>query len=249
MIALLLALALAGEPEDVRQELSSGAWINWSQLTVEVEARAQSGGVATYKSAEAEARRVMGPRLATAARQVSVDGAVTLGDLEDGPAMGESVATRMARWSVSEARYHASGKIELVGTLSLRELLKPWTLASALEAPASPDEPAYTGLVIDARGLELSPVWAPTLQSDDAETLWNGTLWEDVAYERAPVVYVSDAAHPAAARAGNNPLFVRATAAEAGKLTLSDEDAVKLRTAFSRGRALGDGRVVLVVDP
>ncbi|TNE89242.1 MAG: hypothetical protein EP330_12450 [Deltaproteobacteria bacterium] len=247
MTLIWLCAALAADIPDVRQDLGSGAWINWSDLTVEVEARAQAGGVATFKSAEAEARRVLGPRLAAAARQVSVDGKVTLGDLEEGPAMGESVATRLARWSVGEARYHASGRIELVGQLDLRELLKPWTLASAVEAPENPDEPAYTGLVIDARKIAIEPTWTVELTTDEGEILWEGSLWEDVAYERAPVVYVSDAAHEAAGRAGNNPLFLTAGDATPGRVMLGDGEVVKLRTALSRSRILGDGRIVVVV--
>ena len=79
--------------------------------------------------------------------------------------------------------------------------------------------------------------------------LWTGTLWEDVAYERAPVVYVSDAAHPAAMRAGNNPIFAKVTSADEGALQLAENDAVRVRTAFSQARTLGDGTVVVVVDP
>ncbi|MCO4747745.1 MAG: hypothetical protein KC912_23310 [Proteobacteria bacterium] len=244
----MAALAQEGEPVDVRRDAGRDAVINWSELSVEVETRSHAGGAATRKSAEAEARKVLGPRLAGAARLVGVTTDITLGDLEEGPALGASVATRMARWYVSEARYYSSGRVELVGELDLRELLKPWTLSGAEEAPARGEQPSYTGLIVDARGLDFEPVWAPSVRGVGA-TLWTGTLWEDVAYERAPVVYVSDAAHPAAMRAGNNPMFVRAASAEPSVLELADDDAVRVRTAFSEARTLGDGTVVVVVDP
>lgn len=250
MIAILLSLAFAadGEPDDVRTATGRGAWINWSDLSVEVEAGSYAGGVATRKSAEAEARKVLGPRLASAAREAVVSGEITLGELEAGPALGESIKTRLARWHVSEARYYASGRVELVGELDLTELFKPWTLSNAEEAPSDSAEPAFTGLVLDARGQDFVPVWAPILAGGEM-ILWSGALWEDVAYERAPAVYVSDAAHPAALRAGNNPLFATVVGTAEGTLQISDEDAVRVRTAFGRSRTLGDGKVVVVVDP
>ena len=237
----------ATELQDVRRSVGAGAVVNWTELAVEVEVRASTGGNATMKSAEAEARRVLGPRLAEAARQVPIEGTVFVGDLEEAPEMGGALATRLSRWWVSEARYYASGKVELTGRIDLIEALKPYTISAADEAPSDALVPAYTGLIIDARETDYRPVWSPRLVGDD-QVLWMGQLWEDVAFERAPVVYVSDVAHPAVSRAGNNPMFVTAVDAKHVELVLSVEDTVRVRTAFGRSRVLGDGRVVVVID-
>ncbi|MBW1876771.1 MAG: hypothetical protein JRJ84_00265 [Deltaproteobacteria bacterium] len=242
------AVTTEGEPLDVRQALSRDVAVNWTRLTVEVTSGARGWGVtATTKALEHTARRKIGPDITWGARRVRVATDVTVDDLRHDPELGDAVEARIERWVVSEARYYTSGRVELTGELSLQELLKPWALSVALLAPEQEGRRGYTGLVVDARGTGATPAYAPRILHGD-EVLYSGAMWDDVALFQTPVVYVPDPAHPAAARAGEKPLVVRAERAMETDLVIGDEDFIRFRTGFHDVRVLGEGTVVVVLD-
>jgi hypothetical protein len=195
------------------------------------------------RDADAGIRQGVARILVTTARAVS--------ELQEVPEFGAALQARTSRWRASETRYFASGKVEVDAGLSLIDLLKPYTLATAVTEPVSDGrQPRFTGLVIDARGTDAICVWAPRLISAQGEVLYEGVLWEDAAVDQAPVIYVSDPAHPAATRAGDEPIFLRAVTAEGADLVLSPEDTQRFRTSSLVGASvLGQGSVVVVVDP
>jgi len=238
-----------GEPLDIRQELSREVAINWTRLTVEVTAGARGWGVtATTKALEHNARQKIGPDIVWGARRVQVTADLTVDDLRRDPQLSTAVEARMERWVVSEARYYTSGRVELTAELSLQELLKPWALSVAQLAPDEEGRHGFTGLIVDARGTGATPAYAPRILHDD-EVLYTGAMWDDVALFQTPVVYVPDPAHPAAARAGEKPLVLRAVDAVDTDLVIGDEDFIRFRTGFHESRVLGEGTVVVVVDP
>jgi hypothetical protein len=241
----------APAPADVRQRLSDGVAINWTTLELEVTERAQGYGVSKKWSAiEQQARQLVGPGILSGARSIPVTPELGYDDLEQDPKLGEPLRSRTERWGVSEARYYSSGAVELVGVLSLRDLLKPWTLAVAKEPPPpGGEQPPYTGVVVDARGTGFQPAFAPQIVSDTGEVLYDGFLWEEEAIDRAPVLYVADPTHPLVAdRVGAEPLSVKAGSATGSRAHLVHEDAVRFKTAMQRARVMGEGKVVVVVD-
>lgn len=244
-----LAVALAAEPAPVRVVVSDEVSIDWTRLVLQVTTSAVGRGVgATRKAVEHDARQEIEPAVYDGVRKVRVTPELTVDDLLDGGATGLALETRTRRWFVSEARYFASGRVELVAELSLQELLKPWTLSVARLAPASEVQPSYTGLLVDARGTGAVPAFAPRVVHG-GDVLWDGVLWDEIAVFQTPAVWVSDPAHPAAARAGQQPLIVRAVAARGAELELDTSDAVMFRTGLRDARLLGEGTVVVVVDP
>ena len=100
-----------------------------------------------------------------------------------------------------------------------------------------------------ARGTGATPCYAPRLTHPHDGELWGGRPWDDVALFQAPAVWVSDPADPAGARAGANPLVVRAIGALGCDLVLGDDDRVRYRTAMSGSRVPGEGTVAVVIDP
>lgn len=250
MMLLLAMSALAQDPTDLREDLGGGAMVNWTTLTLEVTQTAQGRGVgSTRKATEASARTGLGDAVLSAAGDVHVDSQRDVRELVRDPVLGETVQARISRWSVGEARYYASGRIDVVAELSLLDLLKPYSLYVAIPRPEVLREPALTGVVIDARGTDAVPVWAPVVQAPNETVLWNGALWDDLAVSLSPVVWVSDPAHPAIVRAGQEPLVVRASTAGDGVLVLDALDAVRFRTALDDSNVLRSGAVVVVVDP
>ncbi len=244
------ARAAEGDVPDLRQALSSEAAINWTTLTIEITTSAWGRGVgAATKALEARAREGIPAKVAAASRRVPVHGDVTVSDLLQDPSLNTAINGRVERWVVTEARYFTSGRVELLAELPLQELLKPWALQ---RAPLSPDpqrSTRFTGLLVDARGLSVTPAYAPRLLAESGEELWSGRVWDDVVLFQTPVVYVPDPAHPASARAGLQPLVVRAVETRGPDLVLAETDRVRFRTALGDARAVGEGTVVVVIDP
>ena len=258
-VALLVALAArAGDPAvvpaphdppTVRREIARGVWVDWTDLAIEVTTRARGHGPQDAEAAEQQARREVDAAIRQAASRVPLTGALTVGAIGD-DRVRPAVQSRLSRWEVTEGRYGSAGEVVLTAALSLQELLKPYTLAEARPGPAQAEHPPeWTGLVIDARGASVVPCWAPRLVTEDGDALLVVRMWEDEAVNVAPLVYVSDPAHPAAARAGDHPLFVRASDARGGDVVLSGAELARFHAELADARVLGEGRVVVVVDP
>lgn len=228
------------------EDLGSGVTIDWTRLVLTVEQGALGYGVgANRRAVEQEARRLVGPGMLMGARAVSVTEGMSFPDVEQDAAIGEASRSRVERWGVTEARYFASGRVELVGELSLQELLKPWALARALPLPAEPpgdDEP--TGLVIDARGTGATPAYSPRVVSPEGAVWFDPAMWEDFAIKNSPVVYVPGPDHPAVSRAGASPITLKATEANGSDLVVPAVDR-DLASVY----ALRTGTIVVVVDP
>lgn len=255
-LALGIALAAAaapersGDPAPVRQRLAEDVVIDWTRLVVEVTTRARGHGVgATPKALEARALEAIGPQMAWAALRVPVAGGLTVDDLLGDDSLKDALPARAERWDVAEARYLTSGRVELVAELPLQELLKPWALLEAPLPPRPDVDTAFTGVVVDARGTGARPCYAPRLVHPHDGELWSGRLWDDTALFQAPVVWVTDPADPASARAGTNPLMVVAVETQGGDLVLGDDDRVRFRTGIQTSRVVGEGTVVVVIDP
>jgi len=237
-----------GEPVEVRDALSGGAVVNWTRLTVEASYSHQGSGVAGRQQAtEQLARQRIGPAIQDGIPQVYATSPLTIGDLMEQDGLGDALRNRVKLWAVSRATYHASGTVALDGELDLTEYLRPWTLGQAHPAPETPPVSAYSGLVIAARRAGAQPAFAPRVLGHEGGELWDGRLWDSAVLKRSPVVWVADAAHPAAARAGEAPLVVRARSARGADLVLDEAGTAAVRRHLVGSPALGEGRVVILV--
>jgi hypothetical protein len=248
-LILLAGAVWAADPAPVVRPVASGVVVNWTSLALEAEASARGHGTEDTEAIEQLARREVDLAMRQGADRVQLAEGVSFADLSDDPALGDALASRLPRWEVAESRYYTSGRVELLARLSLQELLKPYTLAQA--RPAIPDDGARagpTGLLIDARGTEVTPSWSPRVITPEGAEILVVRMWDDDAVNAAPLVWVTDPADGAAARAGASPLIVRAAGAQDTALVVSGEDATALR-GFAAARPLGQGRVVVVVDP
>jgi hypothetical protein len=138
--------------------------------------------------------------------------------------------------------------------------------------PDTGDEQAYTGLVIDARGLGVKPACFPLVLDQDGKPLYGpqtvirGAVEQDgmVEYKvfsakanlsslvEGRAVVAAHEAGKTGPREGKRPLKIKGLA-KAGTLQanimVSAEDARKLREDRRVGRALRGGKVVIVTDP
>ncbi len=253
LVLLLAGAALAGDPQDLRESIENGAVINWTSMRVEVTSSATPSGVdSSRKVVETSARRPIGDKMRRAVGTVLVQGEQTVQELRTDPEIGQKIARRETHWAVTESRYFTSGRIELHGELKIGEVLKPWLLDQAsTAAPVDVPQGRHTGVVVLARGLNVQRAFAPRILASDGETvLHDGLVWKDSATNAIPVIYVPDPAHPAAAfRAGKVPLIVSAMEVRGADVVLTRESSIEYRTGLKGSRAVGQGTVVIVVDP
>lgn len=230
----------------VREELAYGAWLDWTNLVLEVDVVHRLEASEGQRQAEIAAIQDMDVALRMGAQRIRVQEDRVL---EDDPA-SEALLGRLTRRAVVEARYGRKGSIGLTAELPLSILLRPWMLsrtdARSLDVQA---DGYFTGVVLDARGLRVKPAWAPRVLSSGGQVLY-GEEWADSGeVVPTPAVYVSDPSHPQAQRAGDNPLILRVEATRGVDLELSEDGVGCLVAATSAGQALRQGRLVVVVDP
>ncbi len=244
MILSLMWLALAGPDGDLRRPLTHDAVMNWSRMQVEVTAGAEDVNLAKdNRPLEQHAIVSVDGRVGAACSAVPLRSSVLLQDVVQG-----IEDTSRATWIIREGRYYRDGRVEVVGVVDVLPLVAGWSRSRAASPPTAGSD-APTGVVIDARGLDVDPVFAPRFRGPSGEVLYDSILWSDVAFSRAPVVWVSDPAHEAAARAGRSPIFFVAEGVLGGDLVLGAEDTAAFAARVEGARTLGDGTVVVVIDP
>jgi hypothetical protein len=246
-----MCLALGGEvnDSDVVREVAAGVTVNWTDLTLHASGVGRTGGTEGRKAIEQLARREVEASMRQGSGRIPVTVDRSLDDLRSVKELADSLQARVSRWVVTEARYFASGNVELDAELSLQDLLKPYTLKSAEPVPERLSQPDFSGLLIDARGTRARPAWAPRVLDPSGEVLFGGGVWSEHAVSAIPVVYVSDPAHAAARRVGDRPFVVVADGARGPDLVLSEADAKRFRSTMTDAEVLGMGSVVVVLRP
>ena len=138
--------------------------------------------------------------------------------------------------------------------MASREILGTPTLSpeAALLTPAT-DEGPFTGVIIDARGLNIQPAMSPRIYDPAGQEIY-GTVNVDASFaEEVGVAGYMGTIRAAMAlpRVGNHPLVIRAVGTPDRfhrYLTLSAEDAQRLLAAHARSRFLEKCAVAIVVD-
>ena len=112
-----------------------------------------------------------------------------------------------------------------------------------------------TGVIIDARGMDIDRSMSPKIRHDDGSEVW-GTVNADPDYviEHGIVVYATSMAQAQNdSRAGNNPLILRASGRASGRfhtdVVISDSDADRLMELNEKDGFLDKYRVIFLVDP
>lgn len=233
----------------------SEARIDWTDLRMEATANGAhtTGAISNVETVEANARSRLGVRFLDLSRSVRVTPTLTAADVLDGD---DSVAGRVGRnsaiWRTVEVRYFTGGDVEVDASLGLHAWLRPALVSMAHGADrTSPPTGSVTGMLIDARGLDVRPSVAPTVRAVGGEVLYDASSMTPLAAgQRSPVVWAADAADVRAARrVGTAPMLVRAIDADGGVIVVSDADAATVRAAAAEAPFLLSGMVTVVIDP
>ncbi len=251
MSSLVLALAASSFAEPLVVRLDGG-YIDWGRGVLVAHSMSSGGhGLLTeHRTLEQEAWLRLEGALVGLARTVRVTADVQASQLMEGEdPLSLRLQEGLQTWRVTTTRYRRSGRVEIEAELVLRDWLRPalsgWASPSGLGRRAE----GPTGLVVDARGLNVEPVLVPRLLGADLAVLFGPEhLSTGQLSEHPPAVYVTDPSDPLAAlQAGENPLFLGATKTREGAdLVLDARDATAIEGLES---LLGRGRLVVVVDP
>ncbi|MEE2749922.1 MAG: hypothetical protein VX519_00705 [Myxococcota bacterium] len=255
----LLYLCMTAVRADVIETVAGGE-INWTQGVLYVRASAVPGpsGAEDFKTTEQAARHKLVATLQSLGKQVRVESDRLCIDLmanadASSRALEEGLKEGRGHWRVVETRYHASGRVELEAELSLVEWIRPALVGSGegeREAAANPGR--SSGLLVDARGLDVDPVFAPRLVSHTGEVLYDfGALSASRSVGRAPAMWVDDPVTGGLAkRVGASPLVLLADGlTRKGDLILSKRDSARVAAIAAGADLLAAAPVAIIVDP
>ena len=257
MNAFWIVLGLAADP--VVSEFSSGQ-VDWSNgvLRVEVSMIQNTAFWRDIRATEKDARRKLQGRIQDQALSLSLTSDMTASDavsawVDVGEALMLGLADGMGHWSVVETHYYTSGKVGLVGELDLVEWLRPYSSKLASGPPDAPNETMKSsGIVVDARHLDLDPSFAPQLMDATGKVVYSlSNLSKENASIRMPVLWVSDPTDiDVVERVGETPaLMVAESVSDDNDLVLTSRDAARLRVLSAGTSMLQGAPVVIVVDP
>ena len=158
------------------------------------------------------------------------------------------VAMRSA--AVVDRRYLSGGEVEVVVEVPMTGVLMEVAVPQeSVPKVSSRGEDEYTGLIVDARGLDINPALAPRILDGEMRELYGPPfVRRDLLVRGGIALYVDDMDVAAArGRVGDRPLVVRGVRASgAGNtdIVISGSSA-----SLFRGSAfLEEGRVIIVID-
>jgi hypothetical protein len=228
---MLFLLLIAAAP--VTAPAASGT-VDWSAGTITVTARSttQTGAWKDRRLQEQDALDNLQPLVTAALESLCVSKGVTGEDLLARPGeIGEAFAAGVRGWEVAETRYFEKGGVEMDARIELAKWLGPVRSKSPV---------ASVGLIVDARGLEVSPCAYPIVDAA-GRPLWS--VSDDAL--SLPALYVSDPQDPrVAARVGAKAPTLRATGAAKGSFTIDPAHAAAVDAQALQSRLL-----VVLVDP
>lgn len=229
--------------------------VNWSGQVV----RATGQGAPDLKAQNPAQARLGAERAALAdalrnllaqVKGVSVDGTKKMGDLMEKDEIRTRVEGLVRGYKVVNKRYFSDSGVEVeieVPLALLSDVVDPD--ATQLLAVGKPEgEKSTTGLVIDARGLKVTPSLMPRVLDEGGKAVYSiDSLSADARKQSGVASYVQSLEDAnKSLKAGEKPLVLKASKATGADLQLAPEDAKKLaalNTSF-----LADGKVVIVLN-
>lgn len=238
----------------------SGGEVNWQGQVI----KASGAGAPDMAAANAAQARLGAERAALSdalrnllaqVKGISIDGTKKMGDAMEKDEIRTRVEGTIRGYKVTNKRYFSDNGVEIdieVPLALLTDVIDPDAtqvlLATVATAPTKATEKPNTGLVIDARGLKVTPALAPRVLDDAGKALYSiDSLSTDARKTTGVAAYVQTLDEASkSTKAGEKPLVIKATKATGADLQLAPEDAKKLaavNTSF-----LAEGRVVIVLN-
>lgn len=265
----LMIIPVAGYGENYRDvvEKTAEGTINWSKGVV----HARGLGIPSKKLDNTSQRRLKAladakldafSKILEVIQRVRVDGTTRVGDFADKNDIVMSKIETMARSAkMVKEEYLSNGNVKITMEMNLRGGFSQLVLPEAIRALESIQvakkmknlSTGFTGLVVDARGLNAKPVMSPKIFDENDQEVYGPTfVSREYAVQQGVVEYTGDIAEARKhKRVAGNPLTVKGLRT-AGKgrsdIVISNLDASKLISASENIRFMKQCRVVIVVD-
>ena len=255
---------LVGTVKDVETSVGSSGKIDWTTGVITAVGigapPAQPANAAQARAMAERAAQVVAYRnLLEAVKGVRIDSTTTV---ENFMVTSDVVRTQVSGFvqgaMVMDKKYMSDGSVEVtVGmklTGALADSLLPKTPpASPTGIVTTPGGQAFTGLIVDARGLGVRPAMAPKILNEDGKEVY-GSAWinRDWAVREGMAGYLKD---PLQAqqnpRVTDKPLLVKAIKASGDArvdVVISNADAAMLQGAAQNLSFLEKCKVIILVD-
>ena len=263
---VILALPISGLAKNYVQYFGNGK-IDWSHRMIEAIGlayppknpinRAQSRAL-TKSEAEAQARN----HLLDIIREMKIDSKNLVRDyMEQSDFPFADFHALLRRAEVVDIAYLDNGCVKsnvfmsLAGSFSELFLPKNILDIDQIQQPqeANKKEDAFSGLVVDCRGLPLKPAMVPVILDEDGHVIYGSAyVSRDHAVQMGVVSYVKDlSAAQRNPRVTPRPLTLKAIRVLKGRETdvvISNADGAKIKGIPSNLSFLHKGRVLIVLD-
>lgn len=261
--SLLLWMTVVSHAQSVTEAVGTSGSVNWTSQVVQAKGIAVQGGVGgragQIRAAELDALRqiletVKGMRLTS---ETTVENFMLASDVIR--TRVEGVARNFRR--VGDPVYMPDGSIELTVEMDLAgpgrffDTVIPSQTGGGQPVYTSPmsDARAFSGLIVDARGLGLRPAISPRIfDESDREIYGSRYVSREWAIENGMAGYAKTVDQAKAGeRVGAHPMVikaVKATGANRTDLVIRDTDAHMLHVVSANFTFLQQCRVVILVD-
>jgi len=281
LLAWLAAVAAQAETAGQLVQRKGSGRVNWSAGIVGVQG---SGGATasdlqtqspSVEKARADATAKARAKLLETLQGLRIDTSYRLGDITTANSqVGEQVRTMVYHLPVIDQleTIRADGGVEVQLLMSIRggfsqlvlpeEIRKIESIAkvfpskngSAASPGFSSETSAFSGMIIDARGILVEPALAPKVLDERLEEVYGPTFASrEHAVQHGIASYYTDMNKAMAApRIGAHPLVIKAMrTAWPGlcDLVISNVDATKLRSSSKHLVFLRECRIIIVADP
>lgn len=263
-----VSMVAPAHADELVQKVGNGQ-IDWSKRTITA-----TGSAAPNKKAPSVAAARIGAQRAArldalraileVVKGLKVDAKKTGGDLMTNGTIRGQVTGLASSFREVDTKYYSDGSVDVTVEMDLSDeltqaLLGPGHKKAAKKQAAAraklttPGAKTYTGLVINAKKLGVTPSMAPRVVDESGREVFGVGLVTEVALSKGGIAgFARDVETAKAdARVGGKPLIVKALNLAQGTRTdvvLANADAEKLRDAATDKSFLTEGRVIIVVD-
>ncbi len=255
LLALTSALAF-GQAKEKKFEGDPKAapGMNWAGQVV----RATGSGAPDLKASNPAQARLGAERAAlmdamrnllAQVKGVQIDATRKMGDAMADDRIAARVEGVVRNYRVMGKRYYSDGGVEVDVEVSVAYLTDLFDPDPVQQLPTKTEGPKdNTGLVIDARGLKVTPALAPRVLDDAGKTVYSvDSLSADARKMTGVASYVQSLEDAKKTlKVGDKPLVLKATKANGSDILLASDDAKKLRDI--NAGFLTEGKVVIVTN-
>ena len=243
------------------QKMAHGE-INWSTKTV----TATGSAAASNKEGSVARARLMAERAAQldALRNIietiqglQVSGTRNAADVMSNGEIKSKIQGMAQGFKVVDTKYYNDGSVDVIVSMPIDEnltnaLIEQPKAASQKPRKLATDGPeVFSGLVVNARCLGLTPSMAPRIVDEAGKPVYGLDVVSDKARQQGGIVSYARTEEVANERGGEKPLVVKALRIVDKTKTdvvISNADADKLRDPSANLSFLVDGKVVILVD-